>query len=122
MKEKTNSLAARMVAILSAFLAVALVGITLSPTRKAVADRKTTSDSASRPQSELWSDAQTVTPADLVKEIADTKSANKPVVVCAGVRVLYEGAHVPGAVFHGPASTPQGMADLKKCLVRGICG
>jgi thiosulfate/3-mercaptopyruvate sulfurtransferase len=26
---------------------------------------------------------------------------------------LYEGAHVPGAVFHGTASTPQGSAGLK---------
>lgn len=53
-------------------------------------------------------------PADLAKELSDAQSANKPVVVCSGVRVLYEGAHVPGAVYHGPAVKPEGLEDLRK--------
>jgi thiosulfate/3-mercaptopyruvate sulfurtransferase len=28
--------------------------------------------------------------------------------------VLYEGGHIPNAVFHGPVSKPEGLADLKK--------
>lgn len=64
--------------------------------------------------SEPWTEAQTVKPADLVKELAEAKGSNRPVVVCAGFRFLYESAHVPGAVFHGPASKPEGLDDLKK--------
>jgi thiosulfate/3-mercaptopyruvate sulfurtransferase len=52
-----------------------------------------------------------VDPVDLAKEIA---GGNKPIVVCVGVKVLFEGAHVPGAIYHGPASTEEGLDDLKK--------
>ena len=65
-------------------------------------------------QREPWTDAETVKPADLVKELANAKRADRPVVVCSGVRVLFEGAHVPGAVYHGPAVKPEGLEDLKK--------
>src|SRR5262249_42117422 len=51
---------------------------------------------------------------DLAKELTDAQGANKPAVVCSGVRVLYEGAHVPGAVYHGPAVKPEGLEDLRK--------
>lgn len=64
--------------------------------------------------SEPWTDAQTVKPADLVKEIADAKNRNRPVIVCTGYQVLYESGHIPGAVFHGSASKPEGLDDLKK--------
>jgi thiosulfate/3-mercaptopyruvate sulfurtransferase len=61
-----------------------------------------------------WTTAQTVQPADLAKELADAKSAGKPTVVCVAPHVLYEGGHIPGALFHGPGSTAQGIDDLKK--------
>jgi thiosulfate/3-mercaptopyruvate sulfurtransferase len=61
-----------------------------------------------------WTAAQIVQPADLVAELGNAKSANRPVVACVGFRTLYEGAHVPGAVFHGAASTATGLEDLKK--------
>ena len=64
--------------------------------------------------SDPWTPAQTVQPADLVRELAAAKSAGAPVVVCAGFRTLFEGAHVPRATFHGSASNAQGLADLKK--------
>jgi hypothetical protein len=63
---------------------------------------------------EPWRDAQVVKSADLAKEIADAKGTNRPVVVCSGFQVLYEGAHVSGAVFHGPASNREGLDDLKR--------
>ena len=50
----------------------------------------------------------------MVRELAAAKSAGSPVVVCAGFRTLFEGAHIPGATFHGSASPAQGLADLKK--------
>ena len=58
-----------------------------------------------------WTAAQTVEPAALAKEISGN---SKPTVVCVAPHFLYEGGHIPGATFHGPASTPQGLDDLKK--------
>lgn len=80
---------------------------------KVTGDRAVATSASALP-SEPWTEAQTVTPAELVKEMAHSKRAERPVVVCAGFRSLYEGAHVPGAVFHGPASKPEGLEDLKK--------
>jgi thiosulfate/3-mercaptopyruvate sulfurtransferase len=61
---------------------------------------------------EAWTSAQTVQPADLAAEF---KSGKKPslIVIQVGVRTLFLGAHIPGAVFHGPASSAEGLADLQ---------
>jgi thiosulfate/3-mercaptopyruvate sulfurtransferase len=61
-----------------------------------------------------WTSAQTVQPADLDKELADANGTGKPTVVCVAPHVLYEGGHIPGALFHGPGSSAQGLDDLKK--------
>jgi thiosulfate/3-mercaptopyruvate sulfurtransferase len=70
---------------------------------------------ASKPQAppDPWAVSETVAPADLIKELRDPNPANRPVVVCVGFRFLYDGGHVPGASFHGPASKDEGLADLK---------
>jgi thiosulfate/3-mercaptopyruvate sulfurtransferase len=60
-----------------------------------------------------WSSSQTVQPADLAKELAAPAHPDEPAVVCVGFRPLYQGAHIPRAVFHGAASTEQGLAELK---------
>jgi thiosulfate/3-mercaptopyruvate sulfurtransferase len=60
-----------------------------------------------------WTPAQGVDAAALAKELADSKAANPPKIVCVGFHTLYHGAHIVGASFHGPASTPQGLDDLK---------
>jgi hypothetical protein len=67
-------------------------------------------DSASK---DPWAASQTVTPAALVAELTAKEQAGKPTVVCVGFRPLYQGAHIPGASFHGAASAPNGIADLK---------
>lgn len=59
-----------------------------------------------------WSAQQTIEPAALAKQIS--QHGPRPTVVCVGFRTLYEGAHVPGASFHGPAMNATGLADLKK--------
>src|SRR6202008_4149397 len=61
-----------------------------------------------------WPHPQTIQPSEWIKELGESKGTAKPVVVCVGFRPLYMGAHVPGAVFHGPAQSEQGLADLKK--------
>jgi hypothetical protein len=63
-----------------------------------------------------WSAAQVVQPADFAKELAASASgpaAAKPTIVYVGFRPLYNGAHIPGASFHGAAGEPEGLADLK---------
>jgi thiosulfate/3-mercaptopyruvate sulfurtransferase len=62
--------------------------------------------------SEPWSASQVVQPADFAAELASAKSA-KPTIIYVGFRPLYEGAHIPGASFHGAAGKPEGLADLK---------
>ena len=60
-----------------------------------------------------WTAAQTVEPAGFAKELSATTSDTKPTIVCVGFHALYEGAHIPGASFHGAASTAQGLDNLK---------
>ena len=72
------------------------------------------SNSATTPSpSDPWSATQTISPADFAKEL-QKKRVSAPTIIYVGVRTLYSGAHIPGAVFHGPGSTEQGLADLKK--------
>jgi thiosulfate/3-mercaptopyruvate sulfurtransferase len=63
--------------------------------------------------SDPWTSAQTVQAGDFVRELAD-KSAHPATVLYVGFRTLFAGGHIPGATFHGSASTEQGMAELKK--------
>src|SRR5262249_52215934 len=60
-----------------------------------------------------WTAKQTVQPADLAKQLQQ-ETDPYPTVIYVGVKTLYEGAHIPGAVFHGPGSTEQGLAELKE--------
>ena len=57
--------------------------------------------------------SDSVTPADFAKELASTSGPDKPVVVCTAPPFLYRISHIPGAVLHGPASSPQGLDSLK---------
>jgi thiosulfate/3-mercaptopyruvate sulfurtransferase len=61
-----------------------------------------------------WTSVQIIEPPDLMKELAAAHSAEKPIVVCVGFHTYFKNAHVPGAVFHGPAMTPQNLDELKK--------
>jgi thiosulfate/3-mercaptopyruvate sulfurtransferase len=60
-----------------------------------------------------WTAAQTVQPADLAHEISSGHSSSKPTIFYVGFRPLYQGAHIPGAAYHGAAGKPDGLADLK---------
>lgn len=61
-----------------------------------------------------WLPAETIEPAALAKILNDSHAKNAPIIVCVGFHTLYEGGHIRGASFHGAASTPQGLADLKQ--------
>jgi thiosulfate/3-mercaptopyruvate sulfurtransferase len=94
----------------SILLAAISLGCLASSASRALARRS--SSSAAQP-SDPWSKAQTVSPEALAEEQGRADGGKKPMIVCVGFHALYEGAHIPGAVFRGPGSTPQGVAELK---------
>jgi len=51
-------------------------------------------------------------------ELAAQVSANRPhaAIFHVGPNVLYRGKHIPGAVYAGPASRPEGLALLKEAV------
>jgi hypothetical protein len=57
---------------------------------------------------EPWG-AQTVSPADLVKELG---GGEKPVVVCTAPPSMFRMGHIPGAALHGAASDPAALTRL----------
>ena len=59
-----------------------------------------------------WNDARQISVPELAKRIAGPE-AQRPVVLHVGFRVLFEGAHIPGAIFAGPASSTEGIALLR---------
>ena len=69
------------------------------------------SPSRAQNPSDPWSAAQTIQPNDLVKELADAKSA--PAVVFVGFQRLYTAGHLKGAQFHGSGGSAEGLAQLK---------
>jgi thiosulfate/3-mercaptopyruvate sulfurtransferase len=95
-----------IVAAVLCFLFVALVVISSRATRVVASAHADDGD-------DPWSSSQTVQPEDLVKELAALAHPDEPAVVCVGFRPLYQGAHVPHAVFHGTASTEAELAELK---------
>jgi thiosulfate/3-mercaptopyruvate sulfurtransferase len=64
--------------------------------------------------SDPWPTTQLVQPADFARELAAAKDKAAPTIVYVGFHTLFEGGHIPGATFHGTASTAEGLADLKK--------
>ena len=58
-----------------------------------------------------WTAAQTIQPADLVKELANSKTA--PTIVFVGFQRLYTAGHIHGAQYHGSGGSADGLAQLK---------
>ena len=66
-----------------------------------------------RAAADPWSAAQLIEPADFARELSSKKPDSRPTIVYVGFRTLFEGGHIPGATFHGTASTEAGLAGLK---------
>jgi len=60
-----------------------------------------------------WTARQTMQPETLAAQFLQKNSVPQP-IVCVGFGTLYRQTHIHGAEFHGPASTPDGLADLKQ--------
>jgi len=61
---------------------------------------------------EPWSAAETVSAEDLHRELT-SKYGQRPEIVYVGFRTLFAGGHIPGATFHGTASKPEGLEELR---------
>lgn len=59
-----------------------------------------------------WSNSQLVMPAQLLKELRGAPGA-RPTVVYVGFDFLYQAAHIPGAIFYGPARQDVGLKRMK---------
>jgi thiosulfate/3-mercaptopyruvate sulfurtransferase len=66
----------------------------------------------SGPVGRQWKNARQISPTELAKKISGPAKM-RPVVLQVGFKVLYDGGHIPGAIFAGPASTPEGLAKLR---------
>lgn len=62
-----------------------------------------------------WRDNQVIQPKQLVKSLSAAKG-EKPLVLCVGFAVLYQGGHIVGAKFAGPAMRPEGIQALKRAV------
>jgi len=96
----------------SRLVAVASISCAILAAVCALAARENISTRAVSP-SDPWTAAQTIDAASFAKELAGAPADRKPVVICVGFHSLYHGAHIPGAAYHGPGSTPEGLAGLK---------
>ena len=61
-------------------------------------------------QNDPWTEADIISPSQLNKELS---SNNKPVLLHVGFSILYNQNHIPGSKYMGPASQPNGIANLK---------
>jgi thiosulfate/3-mercaptopyruvate sulfurtransferase len=66
-------------------------------------------------QAKPTSDAQTISPEDLVK-VWQAGNGPKPIVIQVGFRTLYDQEHIPGAIYVGPASTEAGLQQLRQSV------
>jgi hypothetical protein len=64
-----------------------------------------------RAATDPWNSSQTVQPADLLKELGDSKSA--PTIVFVGFNRLYTSGHIKGAQNHGMAGNEAGLQELR---------
>ena len=60
-----------------------------------------------------WTAAQVTQPSALAAMLS--KSA-KPIILQVGFQVLYKSKHIPGSLYAGPASSPEGLQALKQAV------
>jgi hypothetical protein len=60
-----------------------------------------------------WAATQATQPSELA---ATLPKGAKPVILQVGFQVLYKSKHIPGSIYAGPASTPEGLQALKQAV------
>ena len=97
-------------AALRAASCCALIAATIFATRSP----RVLSQAGQSSDSQTFLAAQLVQPADLAHELASASADSRPTIVYVGFRALFAGGHIPGATYHGTASTEQGLAEIKR--------
>jgi thiosulfate/3-mercaptopyruvate sulfurtransferase len=90
--------------MISALTIVFAASTTLISVQPTLGDEKRSADP--------WTADRIVQPATLTRELGDKNGAS-PTIVYVGFRTLFAGGHIPGATFHGSASTEQGLSDIR---------
>jgi hypothetical protein len=67
--------------------------------------------STGAPVADPWTQDQAMTPADLAKTL---ESGHSPAILMVGPRILYNGDHIRGALYAGPAGTEAGLDLLRQ--------
>lgn len=67
------------------------------------------------PKLAKWNPNIIIKPRQLLKLLSG-KSAEKPLILQVGFQFLYEGGHIDGAKWAGPASRPDGIRRLRAAL------
>ena len=63
--------------------------------------------------SDPWQGSQLIKPEELVKALSEA-TGEKPLVLCVGYPLQYEGGHIAGSKFIGPTSKAEGIQKLKQ--------
>ncbi len=64
-----------------------------------------------------WTEKQLIEPAELAAKLRGPLR-DRPAILQVGFRVLYDGAHIPGSIYAGPASTRDGLELLRNTAAR----
>jgi rhodanese-related sulfurtransferase len=103
----------------AALVGLAAISCNAAPTEQfsAPSAASTTSQSNQSEQlpglpSDPWQADQLMKPEELIKSLSGPTD-EKPLVLQVGFLVLYQGGHIVGSKFAGPATKPQGVQRLK---------
>jgi thiosulfate/3-mercaptopyruvate sulfurtransferase len=79
-----------------------------------VEERRMSTEQKAQPHpKDPWTDEQLIHPEELLKQMS---SAERPLVLHIGVPFLFKGGRIPGSIFAGQASKPEGIEKLKKAV------
>ena len=65
--------------------------------------------------SDPWSPAQVLGPGELAAHLAN-KQPPQMQILSIGFNAMYTARHIPGAIYAGPASTDEGIENLKQAV------
>lgn len=94
-----------------------LIAATAYPATAPSARASKTAAMMGKKGSTVFSRSVLIQPAELERELRRPE-ARRPIVLHVGFAVLYQGGHIPGAIHAGPASTEQGLEDLRRTASR----
>ncbi len=114
----TVVLIAPLVLVASGVLATR--GATSQPAKQSANDNKSTSATPSasaqaKPAEPPLSGEMLIEPDEVAKAIQSSK-AGQPLLIHVGFHILYTQAHIPNSQYLGPASKPEGLAQLRKAM------